>query len=73
MSRQFEGALCGITMKEKQSGGFKFSLRTHEPLDAAALCSNFGGGGHKRAAGCDAEDEEKVLSDLIALIDKELN
>lgn len=73
MSRQFEGALCGITMKEKQSGGFKFSLRTHEPLDAAALCGHFGGGGHKRAAGCDAEDEEKVLSDLISLIEKELN
>ncbi len=73
LSRQVEGALCGITMKEKPSGGFKFSLRTHEPLDASALCGAFGGGGHKRAAGCDApEDGESVLAEMIKLIEKEL-
>lgn len=74
MSRQVEGALCGITMKEKPQGGFKFSLRTHEPLDAAKICSAFGGGGHMRAAGCDADagTEEDVLSKMIALIETEL-
>lgn len=73
LSRQVEGALCGITMKEKPAGGFKFSLRTHEPLDAAALCGAFGGGGHMRAAGCDAPDDgESVLAEMIKLIEKEL-
>ena len=74
MSRQFEGALCGITMKEKPNGGYKFSLRTHEPLNAAALCAEFGGGGHVRAAGCDAPagGEEETLEKLIALIEEEL-
>ena len=72
LSRQFEGALCGITMKEKENGGFKFSLRTHSPLDAAKLCGNFGGGGHMRAAGCDATDEEATLKTLISLIEEEL-
>ncbi len=73
LSRQVEGALCGITMKEKPAGGFKFSLRTHEPLDAAALCGAFGGGGHMRAAGCDAPDDgEGVLAEMIKLIEKEL-
>ncbi|MBO4445453.1 MAG: bifunctional oligoribonuclease/PAP phosphatase NrnA [Clostridia bacterium] len=74
ISRQFEGALCGITMKEKQDGGYKFSLRTHEPLDASALCAEFGGGGHMRAAGCDAPEgrEEETLNELVALIEKEL-
>lgn len=73
LSRQVEGALCGITMKEKDNGGFKFSLRTHAPLDAAKLCQNFGGGGHMRAAGCDAPgDGEETLEKLISLIKEEL-
>ena len=73
MSRQVEGALCGITMKEKQGGGYKLSLRTHEPLDAAQLCRLLGGGGHARAAGCDSgEDEEESLRILIEAITKAL-
>lgn len=73
MSRQVEGALCGITMKEKQGGGYKLSLRTHEPLDAAQLCGLLGGGGHARAAGCDSgEDEEESLMILIEAITKAL-
>lgn len=73
MSRQVEGTLCGITMKEKQSGGYKMSLRTHEPLDAARLCGLLGGGGHARAAGCDCgSDEEASLMILIDAITKEL-
>ena len=59
MSRQVEGALCGITMKEKQGGGYKLSLRTH--------------GGHARAAGCDSgEDEEESLKVLIEAITEAL-
>lgn len=73
MSRQVEGALCGITMKEKQGGGYKLSLRTHEPLDAAQLCGLLGGGGHARAAGCDSgEDEEESLRILIDAITEAL-
>lgn len=73
MSRQVEGALCGITMKEKQGGGYKLSLRTHEPLDAAQLCGLLGGGGHARAAGCDSgEDGEESLRILIEAITKAL-
>lgn len=53
LSRQIEGVLIGITIKEKEQGVFKVSLRTFEPYDAAEICKNFGGGGHKRAAGCE--------------------
>lgn len=74
LSRQVEGSVCGITMKEKKDGGFKFSLRTHEPLDASAICGAFGGGGHMRAAGCDAGvDEEETLRKMISIIEEELN
>ncbi|MCM1543845.1 MAG: bifunctional oligoribonuclease/PAP phosphatase NrnA [Ruminococcus sp.] len=51
-SRQIEGVLVGVTIKEKSDGIFKVSVRTHEGVDASAICSAFGGGGHLRAAGC---------------------
>lgn len=74
MSRQIEGVLCGITMKQREDGEYKFSLRTHEPLDASALCALLGGGGHQRAAGCNGgEDEEAALQVLLTQIAKELN
>ena len=73
LSRQIEGVKIGITMKEREGGKFKFSLRTHEPLDASELCRAFGGGGHKRAAGCDPDrNEEEVLGKLVALIEERL-
>ena len=52
LSRQIQGVHIGVTFKEKSDGSFKVSVRTDETIDAAAFCSSFGGGGHKRAAGC---------------------
>lgn len=48
---QIEGVEIGITIKEKDRGVFKVSVRTAS-VDASAICANFGGGGHIRAAGC---------------------
>lgn len=50
--RQIEGVKIGITMKEKENGEYRFSVRTSEEIDASVICSQFGGGGHKAAAGC---------------------
>lgn len=73
MSRQIEGVLCGITMKQQEDGSWKISLRTHEPLDASEICALLGGGGHQRAAGCNAsEDEEASLNVLLDDIAKRL-
>lgn len=73
MSRQIEGVLCGITMKQQEDGHYKISLRTHEPLDASALCALLGGGGHQRAAGCDAgPDEEASLKTLLNAVSEQL-
>jgi len=66
LSRQIEGVKCGISMREKADGNYKFSLRTHAPLDASKIAATLGGGGHQRAAGCDAKgDEEESLQLLI--------
>jgi len=62
LSRQIEGVCIGITCKEKTDGSWKVSVRTHEGVDASRLCALFGGGGHKRAAGCsfDGSRDETV-------------
>lgn len=53
--RQVEGVLVGVTLRERKEGGYKVSLRTQPPFDAAAICRRFDGGGHKGAAGCTLE------------------
>lgn len=67
--RTIEGVRVGITMREKAEGGYKFSIRTTSKVDASALCSIFGGGGHKRAAGCfidkDYDTAKKLIIDAV--------
>ena len=55
LPRKVEGVLVGVTIREKQNGLFKISVRTHAPIDASLICQKFGGGGHSRAAGCAIE------------------
>lgn len=55
LSRQVEGVVVGATLRERADGSFKVSLRTHEPIDASAICAKMNGGGHPRAAGCQLE------------------
>lgn len=50
--RSIEGVRIGITLREKDDGAYKVSLRARPPADASAICGHFGGGGHKGAAGC---------------------
>lgn len=53
--RQIEGVLMGITMREKEDGFFKISVRTNGDINASDFCAQFGGGGHPAAAGCTIE------------------
>lgn len=55
MPRQIKGVEIGICVKEKKAGVFKASLRSSELVNVAEICVRFGGGGHKRAAGCSFE------------------
>lgn len=52
LPRQIEGVILGVTLKEKEGGEIKASVRSNPPADSAALCAKFGGGGHTGAAGC---------------------
>lgn len=54
-------ALC----YEKAPGVWKVSMRSEDSVDVSALCASFGGGGHKKAAGCTIEGtKEEVLATI---------
>lgn len=61
LSRQVEGVKIGITLRQKENGEYKISVRTHPPVDAADICKQFGGGGHVRAAGCTLSGEAEDI------------
>jgi len=57
-----EGVCIGITIRELSSPrDCKISIRTRSPYDAQYICGQFGGGGHKLAAGCMME---KTISEV---------
>lgn len=70
LPRQVEGVYVGVTIKEKDDGLCRVSMRTNEPVDASAIAKVFGGGGHKLAAGCDLYGTvRKVTADLLKEIE----
>lgn len=71
--RQIEGVLIGITMREKQGGTFKISVRTNGETDACEFCKRFGGGGHRAASGCAVDGSlDEVRSRLVAAAEEVL-
>lgn len=66
LSLQPEGVEVGITIREQKPGVYKVSMRSAKDANVSAICQNFGGGGHIKAAGCllrgnRAELTEKLL------------
>jgi phosphoesterase RecJ-like protein len=51
--RNIDGVDMAFLLKQAPEGHFKASVRTTGRVDAVALTAPFGGGGHRRAAGCD--------------------
>ncbi len=64
--RNVEGVEIGITVTEQEED-CKVSVRTSSRINAADICSRFGGGGHRAAAGCNiAEDINTAGEQLVA-------
>lgn len=72
--RQIEGVLVGVTIKEMKDGSFQASVRTDPPANASRICTDFGGGGHIRAAGCNLPGQtiEEAKENLLKSIKAEL-
>ncbi len=51
LPRQIKGVLLGVTLKEKENGLVKGSVRSNPPANAREIGESFGGGGHPGAAG----------------------
>jgi bifunctional oligoribonuclease and PAP phosphatase NrnA len=45
------GTQVAVILVEQPTGGFKISLRSRCAVDCSAIAEQFGGGGHKKAAG----------------------
>ncbi len=51
MTLSVGGTEAAVILVEQATGGFKISFRSRCELDCAAVAQQFGGGGHKKAAG----------------------
>ncbi len=64
--RNVENTKCAAFLYEKEVDEWKVSLRTTDQVDASAICFAHGGGGHKKAAGCNIKGSvEEVISILV--------
>ena len=74
--RDTEGVHLSIFIYELAPEDFKVSMRSDDTVDVSVIASCFGGGGHKKAAGCDvagteSEVFEKLLEQVKAQTDGE--
>ena len=66
-----EGASVNITIRERDNGSSKVSVRTGRDVSSSDICAVFGGGGHAMAAGCTIDCPPKKARDmLLAVIDE---
>ncbi len=73
LTRQAEGVLCGITIRQQPSGALRVSTRSSEPFDCSRVCQALGGGGHPRAAGCTLSGPlEQAKAKILAQAEEEL-
>lgn len=68
-----KGVECAVFMYEIRSLQYKVSLRSSEKVDVAKVAELFGGGGHKRAAGCTMNGTfHDVINNLSVHIEEQL-
>lgn len=66
-----EGTSVNITIRERDNGSSKVSVRTGRDVSSSDICAVFGGGGHAMAAGCTIDcPPEKARDMLLAVIDE---
>lgn len=67
------GVEIGLLFIEQQRGGIKLSLRSRTGFDVARFAGQYGGGGHRAAAGANLPDPlAQVLPEILTRIQAEL-
>ena len=70
--RVTEGVEVAVLAYQKGENLFKYSLRSVSKIDVSAIAVSFGGGGHIRAAGFDAEGAyEDNLKRILVMIEEQ--
>ncbi len=71
--RSLEGVDVAVALRQSAEDPkkYKLSSRANSPVDVAALCEKFGGGGHVRAAGATvfADSPEEALSKTVPVFE----
>jgi len=70
--RGIDGVEMAFLLKPAADGRFKASIRTSDRVDAVLLTGAFGGGGHRRAAGCDLDGPVDVARERLLARYREL-
>ncbi len=75
LTLQVEGVEVGVTVKQRDENTYKISMRSSNFVDVSALCQQFGGGGHIKAAGCQLtgtvdEVKKKIINAVEEAIEK---
>jgi phosphoesterase RecJ-like protein len=73
--RSIDGVIVAAFFEEISEGLIRISLRSKSPrIDVCAICAEFGGGGHKLAAGAKiASPLKTVQSDVLAAINRHMS
>ena len=67
------GVEVGLLFTELSRGGVKLSLRSREGFDCAKFAGQFGGGGHRAAAGASLPDPlEEQVSKVVQLVSQQV-
>ncbi len=72
VARSLHGVKIAVSIRQPETEGvFRASVRSSCDYDVSALCVEFGGGGHTKAAGCtiEAADCDEAMQKLVAAID----
>ena len=75
-ARSVEGVEVAVSVRRMtEQSDFRVSTRSNGDADVSVLCSNFGGGGHAKAAGCsiNAETLEQAVEMIVREVKKILN
>ena len=67
-----ESSRVNITVREKEDGTCRVSVRSFEEINSSDICAVFGGGGHAMAAGCTVPGSPEHVRDLLVKVTEEI-
>lgn len=67
-----EDSLVNITIREKEDGSCRVSVRSFPGVNSSRICAVFGGGGHAAAAGCTIQGPPEHVCNLIVGVVEEV-